>query len=209
MGDTDKQATWHNLSGCKTGKISFSTIYSADEEPEIKSKTDAKEDDDSSSKKDGEQDNKDNAPMKEQDQATPIADSDNKKVGETVQQEKEEIEEETGDTAPDSFINDIYTSEGKQSVPEQESEVSKETVTEDKQDSVDEKTTFESEKVPEKEENEKPRTGALGLKDAMKQVETSPLAENKPDDSIKKTKIQEVEKLSSIEKTLPTLDQDS
>merc|ERR1712128_420748 len=140
MGDTDKQATWHNLSGCKTGKISFSTIYSADEEPEIKSKNDAKEDDNSSSKKDGEQDDtdknvdkdggdkqveiqssnekKDNAPMKEQDQATPIADSDNKKVGETVQQEKEEIEEETGDTAPDSFINDIYTSEGKQSVPE-------------------------------------------------------------------------------------------
>merc|ERR1711892_1307187 len=229
--DTDKQATWHNLSGCKTGKISFSTIYSADEEPEIKSKNDAKEDDNSSSKKDGEQDNtdknvdkdggdkqveiqssnekKDNAPMKEQDQATPIADSDNKKVGETVQQEKEEIEEETGDTAPDSFINDIYTSEGKQSVPEQESEVSKETVTEDKQDSVDEKTSSEPEKVPEKEENEKPRTGALGLKDAMKQVETSPLAENKPDDSIKKTKTPEVEKLSSIEKTLPTLDQDS
>merc|ERR1711892_1369837 len=53
--DTDKEATWHNLSGCKTGKISFSTIYSADEEPEIKSKNDAKEDDSSSSKKDGEQ----------------------------------------------------------------------------------------------------------------------------------------------------------
>merc|ERR1712128_199876 len=57
--DTDKEATWHNLSGCKTGKISFSTIYSADEEPEIKSKNDAKEDDSSSSKKDGEQDDTD------------------------------------------------------------------------------------------------------------------------------------------------------
>merc|ERR1712179_29156 len=30
--DTDKEATWHNLVGCKTGKISFSTIYLPDED---------------------------------------------------------------------------------------------------------------------------------------------------------------------------------
>merc|ERR1712106_496778 len=91
--DTDKEATWHNLSGCKTGKISYSTIYSADEEPEIKSENDAKEDDNSSSKKDSELDEtdknvnkdgdkqdklpssnekKDDAPLKEEDQVTPI-----------------------------------------------------------------------------------------------------------------------------------------
>merc|ERR1712106_1297863 len=31
--DTDKDASWHTLVGCKTGKISFSTIYIPDEEP--------------------------------------------------------------------------------------------------------------------------------------------------------------------------------
>merc|ERR1712106_111857 len=60
-----------------------------------------------------------------------------------------------------------------------------------------------------KEESEKPRTGALGLKDAMKQVETSPLAENKPDESTKETKTPDAEKSLIREKALPTLDQDS
>merc|ERR1712013_202047 len=37
--DTDKEATWHNLDGCKTGKISFSTIYLPDED-QTKEETD-------------------------------------------------------------------------------------------------------------------------------------------------------------------------
>merc|ERR1711892_465470 len=162
--DTDKEATWHNLSGCKTGKISFSTIYSADEEPEIKSKNDAKEDDSSSSKKDGEQDDTD------------------KNVGKDGGEKQE-------------------PATNSENITKENISLSKETVTDDKQYSVDEKTSSEPENVPEKEESEKPRTGALGLKDALKQAEKSPLADNKPDDSIKKTKTPEVEKLSIIEKT--------
>merc|ERR1711981_1392089 len=40
IDDTDKEATWHKLVGCNTGKISFSTIYSPDEEPAIQLKND-------------------------------------------------------------------------------------------------------------------------------------------------------------------------
>merc|ERR1712128_22316 len=35
--ETDKEAIWYNLVGCKSGKIFFSTIYSPDEEPATKS----------------------------------------------------------------------------------------------------------------------------------------------------------------------------
>merc|ERR1711892_352603 len=34
--ETDKEAVWYNLVGCKSGKISVSTIYSPDEEPATK-----------------------------------------------------------------------------------------------------------------------------------------------------------------------------
>merc|ERR1712013_480399 len=51
--DTNKEAAWHTLIGCKTGKISFSTRYSPEEEEGI---NDMKENDDSSSKEDKEND---------------------------------------------------------------------------------------------------------------------------------------------------------
>merc|ERR1711892_1160929 len=93
--DTDKEATWHNLVGCKTGKLSFSTIYIPDEESETKSQKDEIKVDDINDDK--------------------LCDN---KSDEELSVEKEE----SGDTAPDSFINNIYTSEGKQSVPKQVSE---------------------------------------------------------------------------------------
>merc|ERR1712106_1133669 len=93
--DTDKEATWNNLVGCKTGKISFSTIYIPDEESETKSQKDEIKVDDINDDK--------------------LCDN---KSDEELSVEKEE----SGDTAPDSFINDIYTSEGKQSVFKQVSE---------------------------------------------------------------------------------------
>merc|ERR1711913_182079 len=62
--ETDKEASWNNLTGCKTGKISFSTFYSPDYHQD--------------------------------------------------EEKDEEKEEEIKDTVPDSFINDIYTSEGRQ-----------------------------------------------------------------------------------------------
>merc|ERR1711874_927912 len=56
--NADKEATWHDLTGCKTGKVSLSTVYTPDEETEIKARKDLKEDDNSSSKEenDGESD---------------------------------------------------------------------------------------------------------------------------------------------------------
>merc|ERR1712106_1196006 len=93
--DTDKEATWNNLVGCKTGKISFSTIYIPDEESETKSQKDEIKVDDINDDK-----------------------LCNSKSDEELSVEKEE----SGNTAPDSFINDIYTSEGKHSVFKQVSE---------------------------------------------------------------------------------------
>merc|ERR1711892_1616708 len=93
--DTDKEATWNNLDGCKTGKISFSTIYIPDEESETKSqKVEIK-----------------------------VVDINDDKLCDNKSDEELSVEkEESGDTAPDSFINDIYTSEGKHSVFKQVSE---------------------------------------------------------------------------------------
>merc|ERR1711892_1089117 len=49
--DTDKEASWHTLVGCKTGKISFSTIYIPDEEPEAQSAEQAEKGEEESSNK--------------------------------------------------------------------------------------------------------------------------------------------------------------
>merc|ERR1712173_464955 len=59
--DTDKEAAWYTLVGCKTGQISFSTKYSPEEEPHIKGMNDLNKDDDSSKEedKDNDKSNKD------------------------------------------------------------------------------------------------------------------------------------------------------
>merc|ERR1711892_930802 len=211
--DTDKEATWHNLSGCKTGKISYSTIYSADEEPEIKSENDAKEDDNSSSKKDSELDEtdknvnkdgdkkdelpsfnekKDDAPLKEEDQVTPIkVESD---VSSSNQSKLEQINLQT-ESSLDSVASKVASSI-------EDDKKNKSKIVENEEPATNNENVT-------KEESEKPRTGALGLKDAMKQVETSPLAVNKPDEFTKETKTPDVENSLIREKALNTLDQDS
>merc|ERR1711892_363175 len=207
--DTDKEASWHTLVGCKTGKISFSTIYIPDEEPVAQSNeqaekgeeessnkqniTDVKEDklvqdspikdtqepeskqeEKDSSKEKDEQDDKD-----KKDQSTKPIDEEESDVKEeiiekdslkseakdTKEPEKEEIKQEdknssnekdekvdisdkdqstrplkaeepdkekdsevsepeakSDNTAPDSFINEIYTAEGRQASPDKELE---------------------------------------------------------------------------------------
>merc|ERR1712106_519786 len=207
--DTDKEASWYTLVGCKTGKISFSTIYIPDEEPvaqsskqaekveeELSNKkdiTDEKEDkliqdssindtkepeskqeEKDSSKEKDEQEDKDKKDQSKKPLDVEESDIKEEKVEkeslksedkDTKEQEKEEIKQEdknssnekdekvdisdkdqstkplkaeesdrekdskvsepeanSDNTAPDSFINDIYTTEGRQTSPEKELE---------------------------------------------------------------------------------------
>merc|ERR1712106_1246824 len=200
INDTDKEAVWYDLVGCKTGKVSFSTFYSPDDDQEEydneTEKCNEKEIDQINKKEDMSLDNTQEEPKsvdkelpekekKEEDKtdstATTIKDKelsskasdkdikeleiepeikaaetndeteqsesssdDHSESSDSSEQSKDdqkevndkegihtdkgsiESEKEKGsadkDTAPDSFINEIYTSEGRQVSPIKESE---------------------------------------------------------------------------------------
>merc|ERR1711874_459825 len=205
--NADKEATWHDLTGCKTGKVSLSTVYTPDEETEIKARKDLKEDDNSSSKEknDGESDevNKDTnkdcdkkdeskfsgdkdrkTPMKEDDK-TDIVDvlSKDKKEVDTVKLEKGENEHDNSGEDKDSYTVPDMVVKNEQQLNTNEDDLSKGTA------SALEKTNeiFKSKDEiissdPKKEEIENIRAGALGLKDVMNQKKES-LKDDKKENS--------------------------
>merc|ERR1712106_1219695 len=205
INDTDKEAVWYDLVGCKTGKVSFSTFYSPDDDqeeddnetekcndkeidqinkkedmskdnsqketksvdkelPERKEKEEDKTDSTATTVKDKElsskasdkdikeleiepdikaaetNDEKDNDEKEQSESST----DDHSESSDSSEQSKDdqkavtdmegihtekgsiESEKEKGsddkDTVPDSFINEIYTSEGRQASPMKESE---------------------------------------------------------------------------------------
>merc|ERR1711874_919792 len=209
--DTDKEASWNNLVGCKTGKISFSTFYLPDdiqdkydiEVNECKEKdidesnekvdmskdnilheekstendipdtdrhdstvTPSKDKEQSSKISDNKEDKHDSVPVAElteirelpkeieekdegkdndvsesssdnQSESSNSSEKGNIKESINSEEDEKEIDTEKGliegrdekcsdvkDIAPDSFINDIYTTEGRQSSLEKDSEVS-------------------------------------------------------------------------------------
>merc|ERR1712013_4621 len=74
--DTDKEAAWHTLSGCKTGKLLFSTVYVEDEEPEtnLQESTDSTKLKDATSK-DMSDHKSDDQDQKPKDEDKPLVDS--------------------------------------------------------------------------------------------------------------------------------------
>merc|ERR1711892_1262000 len=96
MSDSAEEGCWYNLVGCKTGKVFICTSFT---------------------------------PIKMEDSSTvkPVQEAkttDISKDKEVPVLEISENKSESKDTAPDSFINDIYTSVGKQAVPEKETDPS-------------------------------------------------------------------------------------
>merc|ERR1711936_752444 len=65
--ETDKEAAWYNLVGCKSGKISFSTIYKEDSEVKTQSSIESKlmEEEESQKKKSGEKNKKEGLQLPE------------------------------------------------------------------------------------------------------------------------------------------------
>merc|ERR1711892_1030403 len=96
MSDSAEEGCWYNLVGCKTGKVFICTSF-----------TPIKMEDSSTGK-----------PVQEA-KTTDIS-----KDKEVPVLETSENKSESKDIAPDSFINDIYTSVGKQAVPEKEKDPS-------------------------------------------------------------------------------------
>merc|ERR1711872_470231 len=129
---TDEEASWNNLTGCKTGKISFATFYS---------------------------------PSDDNDQA-------------------EDNEEEAKETTKDSFINDIYTVEGRQSdTSEKEKvEIQKESEQSSECESDNKKDDKEKDSIKEKKE-----TTESNEKDQEKFNETSDKTELKGGEVVKTT----------------------
>merc|ERR1711892_266801 len=129
--DTDKEATWHNLVGCITGKISFSTIYIPDEEPETKSKEDKiKVDDNLSSINEDKSDDKSNNK------------SDENSTGNE--------EEQKSKTVKDSSENNESPSQ-KEEIVNKETEVTEST--DKKEEGTDIQMTAESKEMDQKEQS--------------------------------------------------------
>merc|ERR1712013_910879 len=153
--DTNKEAAWHTLIGCKTGKISFSTRYSPEEEEGI---NDMKEKDDSSSKEDKENDksnkdakegekkkdemkdsheNKDSSTLNKDDNSTSKEDKDSYNLN------KEEILPEKGENIMTDNKTELDKRESSNQTSVPETYVNGEQQKTDKNESLPEKLTKE------------------------------------------------------------------
>merc|ERR1711892_1109284 len=106
--ETDKEAVWCDLVGCKSGKIFFSTIYSPDEEEGDKSYF--------------QKDSKDvkEEPGKHDSFITDIQDSDGKQEEKNSSQEKDESEEKMKGLEKASEQNDTASSKDEKVCPSEE-----------------------------------------------------------------------------------------
>merc|ERR1711892_458989 len=132
--DTDKEASWHTLVGCKTGKISFSTIYIPDEEPVAQSNEQAEKGEEELSNKQNITDVKENKLV----QDSPIKDT---QEPESKQEEKDSSKEK--DEQEDKDKKDQST----KPIDEEESDVKEEIIEKDCL-----KSEAKDTKEPEKEE---------------------------------------------------------
>merc|ERR1712106_370508 len=137
--DTDKEASWYTLVGCKTGKISFSTIYIPDEEPVAQSSKQAEKVEEESSNKKDITDEKEDKLI----QDSPINDT---KEPESKQEEKDSSKEK--DEQEDKNKKD----QSKKPLDVEESDIKEEKVEKESLKSED-KDTKEQEKEEIKQED--------------------------------------------------------
>merc|ERR1712071_200579 len=123
--ETDKEAVWYNLVGCKSGKISVSTIYSPDEEPATKPIKE-KEGDQTSIQKDS-KDTKDECSTQDS-FIKDIKELEGKQEVKKSSKEKDESEEKIKvENVEDAFTSDINKSK-EDIAPESEKEQGQTTI---------------------------------------------------------------------------------